>query len=93
MNLTIKILLFSLGASLVLGLLFAFAGGEPAGSGYVYWFAITAICIGALELLLSVILFLTGPGNYEWAKGLLLSCGVLLLIGFAICGSALNLTK
>lgn len=48
------------------------------------------VCLGAavISLLVSVILFITGPAQYDVAKGFLLSAGIFFLAGFAACSSA-----
>jgi len=93
MNKAIKVLLINLAA--VFGftlLLFLVIGGSFKANDFLTGLGL--ICLGAavLDLLVAVILFITGPAQYDVAKGFLLSAGVLFLAGFAACSSTtLNL--
>ena len=69
-------------------LLLAFMGTISSGfNSNDFLIVLGLICLGAavLDLIVSVILFITGPAQYNIAKGFLLSAGVLVLIGFASC--------
>jgi hypothetical protein len=91
MKKAIKVLLINLAVAFGLALL-----GFIAGNGYNandFGTALGLICLAGavLDLLLSIVLFITGPAQYEVAKGFLLSSGVLFLVGFAACsGVTLN---
>ena len=80
-----KIMLINIAACVLL----AFSGTMSSGFSNSNDFLIELglICLGAavLDVIVAVILFITGPAQYDIAKGFLLSGGVLVLIGFASC--------
>ena len=84
MKTALKVMLINLAVCLLL----AFMGTIFSGfSSNDFLIILGLICLGAavLDLIVSVILFITGPAQYNIAKGFLLSAGVLVLIGFASC--------
>lgn len=88
MNKAIKVLLINVAVvfGLTLLLLLSIGGSFKAND---FLIGLGLICLGAavLDLLVAVILFITGPAQYDVAKGFLLSAGVLFLAGFAACSS------
>lgn len=87
MKLPLKILLVSVSATLVIALMLSF-GMSSSPSDILGFFGLMSIIIGPLLLLAGVVALIAG--NKEWAQGLLLSTGVLLLLGFLTCGSLLS---
>ena len=88
MNKAIKVLLINVAVVFGFTLLLTLSGG---GSFHTNDFLIGLglICLAAavLDAIVAVILFITGPAQYDVAKGFLLSAGVLFLAGFAACSS------
>lgn len=87
MKLTFKIVLSCIGLTFLIALLVSVTGGQYAFKDFPGWFGLVALCNAGLGLLLALILGITGPKNNEWAKGFLLSAGILLLLGLLTCGS------
>jgi hypothetical protein len=88
MNKAIKVLLINV--AVVLGLtllLFLSGGGNYKANDFLTGLGLICLAAAVLNLLLAVILFITGPAQYNVAKGFLLSAGVLFLAGFAACSS------
>lgn len=90
MNKAIKVLLIN--SAVILGfslLLFLSVSGGSYNKMNDFLIGLGLICLGAavIALLVSIILFITGPAQYDVAKGFLLSAGVFLLAGFAACSS------
>ncbi|MBL7702482.1 MAG: hypothetical protein JNM14_09540 [Ferruginibacter sp.] len=63
-------------------------GGNYRANDFLIVLGLASLIAGILALLISVILFITGPAQYDVAKGFLLSAGILFLAGFAACSSA-----
>jgi len=90
MNKAIKVLLLNAAAVLGLSVLLFFSvSGGSYNQTNDFLIGLGLICLGAavLDLVVAVILFITGPAQYDVAKGFLLSAGVLFLAGFAACSS------
>jgi hypothetical protein len=87
MKLPIKIILINLAAVFVITLLIALSSGSVRSNDFAIGLGLCCLAIGLLDLFISLILFLTGKQNYEAAKGFLLSGGILILGGFAVCSS------
>jgi hypothetical protein len=88
MNKAIKVLLINV--AVVLGvtlMLFLASGGSYKVNDFLTGLGLICLAASVLDLLLAVVLFITGPAQYDVAKGFLLSGGVLLLAGFAACSS------
>ena len=88
MNKAIKVLLINL--AVVFGLtllLFLSSGSFFHANDFLIGLGLICLAAAVLDLLLAVILFITGPAQYNVAKGFLLSAGVLFLAGFAACSS------
>jgi hypothetical protein len=88
MNKAIKVLLINV--AVVLGvtlLLFLASGGSYKANDFLTGLGLICLAAAVLDLLLAVVLFITGPAQYDVAKGFLLSAGVLFLAGFAACSS------
>lgn len=66
---------------------FAMGGGSYRANDFLIILGLVCLAATVLTLLTSIILFITGPAQYDVAKGFLLSAGVLLLAGFAACSS------
>lgn len=84
----IKVLLIN--AAVVFGisiLLFLLSGGNNNANDFLIILGLLSLAAGILTILVSVILFITGPAQYDVARGFLLSAGVLFLAGFAACSS------
>ena len=88
MNKAIKVLLINVAVvlGLTLLLLLSTSGGFKAND---FLIGLGLICLAGavLDLVIAVILFITGPAQSDVAKGFLLSAGVLFLAGFAACSS------
>ena len=88
MNKAIKVLLINL--AVVFGLtllLFLAGGGSYKANDFLIGLGLICLAGAVLDILVAVILFITGPAQYDVAKGFLLSAGVLFLAGFAACSS------
>jgi hypothetical protein len=90
MNKAIKVLLINLAVAFGLTmLLFLGSGGASyKANDFLIGLGLISLAGTVLDLLLAVIFFISGPAQRDLGKGFLLSAGVLLLIGFAACGSA-----
>jgi hypothetical protein len=89
MNKAIRVMLINLAAALVITvLLFITSGGSKNANDFLIGLGLVCLAGTLLDLLLALVLFITGPAQYDIAKGFLLSAGVLLLAGFAACSSA-----
>jgi hypothetical protein len=89
MNKAIKVLLINLAVALgITILLFVTSGGNNNANDFLIGLGLICLAGTVLDLLVAVILFITGPAQYDIAKGFLLSAGVLFLSGFAACSSA-----
>jgi hypothetical protein len=89
MNKAIKVLLINIAVVFGLTLLLFLASGGNTYKANDFLTGLGLLCLAAavLDVLLAVILFITGPAQYNVAKGFLLSAGVLFLAGFAACSS------
>jgi hypothetical protein len=58
-----------------------------ARDSFALWFGIVSFCIGSLDIFVGLILLVVQDKRY--AQGFLISGGVLVLVGFATCTSAL----
>jgi ABC-type Fe3+-siderophore transport system permease subunit len=88
MKIIYKLLLGNIGLSFVIALLYKLSQAENGIDTFFVIFGITCLGVAGCDLFISIILFIAGKENREWAQGFLLSCGVLLLIGFAACTTA-----
>jgi hypothetical protein len=89
MNKAVKIMLINLAVALVITLLmFITPGGFHQVNDFLIGLGLICLAGTVLDLLIAVVLFISGPAQYEIAKGFLLSAGILLLVGFAACSSA-----
>ena len=89
MKKAIKVLLINV--AVVFGialLLFLSGGGFKQANDFLIGLGLICLAGAVLDILVAVILFITGPAQYDVAKGFLLSAGVLFLAGFAACSSA-----
>lgn len=89
MNKAIKVLLINV--AVVFGislLLFLTGGGFHQANDFLIGLGLICLACAVLDIIVAVILFITGPAQYDVAKGFLLSTGVLFLAGFAACSSA-----
>lgn len=89
MKKAMKVVLINIAVVFGLTLLLFLASAGNTYKANDFLVGLGLICLGAavLDTLLSVILFITGPAQYDVAKGFLLSAGVLFLAGFAACSS------
>jgi hypothetical protein len=89
MNKAIKVLLINVAVVFGLTLLLFLASGGSYYKANDFLTGLGLLCLAAavLDILVAVILFITGPAQYNVAKGFLLSAGVLFLAGFAACSS------
>jgi hypothetical protein len=88
MNKAIKVLLINLAVAFGLTLLlFLSTGGGFKANDFLIGLGLICLAGAVLDLVVAVILFITGPAQYNVAKGFLLSAGVLFLVGFAACSS------
>ena len=86
MNKAIKVLLINVAVVFVITLLLCLSsGGFFHANDFLIGLGLICLAAAVLDLLLAVIFFITGPAQYDVAKGFLLSGGVLVLIGFASC--------
>ena len=85
MNKAIKVLLINLASVFGITLLMSLAFGSTNSSDFLTGLGLISLGVAVLDLLVSVILFIVGKANYEIAKGFLLSCAVLFVMGFAAC--------
>ena len=83
-----KIVLINVAVVILIALLTALSEGSNPYTNFLMWFGLCCLGIGLLDLFVALILFLTGKQNYEAGKGFLLSAGILLLLGFVVCGGA-----
>lgn len=89
MNKAVKVMLINLGVAFGLSLLTLLPGGGTyKANDFLIIFGLICLAGTVLDLLIAVVLFITGPAQHDVAKGFLLSAGVLLLAGFAACSSA-----
>jgi hypothetical protein len=72
---------------MVLAIISAFIINAGSGVGFLFFFG--AVCLVAAFVDLIVGLILQGVDKKEWGRGFLLSSGMFLLVGFAICGPIL----
>ena len=91
-NLT-KIVLISLGLNIALGLLvslpLAFINDSDTSIGW----AITILAIAALSLIVQLIIGIVlavGNSNREIGKGMLISVGIILVIGLSVCSALIG---
>ena len=88
MNKAVKVLLINLSVAFGLSLLlFLSSGGFHQTSDFLIGLGLMCLAAAVLDAIVAVILFITGPAQYDVAKGFLLSAGVLFLAGFAACSS------
>ena len=90
MKIVYKVLLANIGLSIIAALIFLISQGVHDNDSFAIIFGLACIAIALCDLFICVILFTARNGHREWAQGFLLSCGVLVLIGFAACSTALN---
>jgi hypothetical protein len=89
MNKAIKVLLINVVVVLGFTLLLSLSGGGGfRANDFLIGLGLICLAAAVLDILVAVILFITGPAQYDIAKGFLLSAGVLFLAGFAACSSA-----
>jgi len=88
MNKAVKVLLINLAVAFGLSLLlFLSSGGFHQTSDFLIGLGLICLAFAVLDLVVAVILFISGPNQYAIAQGFLLSTGVLFLAGFAACSS------
>lgn len=85
MKLPVKIILINIAAVLLITLTLTVTSGSIKSNDFAIGLGLCCLAIGLLNLFIALILFLTGKHNYEAGKGFLLSGGILLLAGFAVC--------
>jgi len=85
MKLISRILLVNIAITFGIALLFAFSSGSLNNGAFLISLGLTGLGMGIFNLFVALIVFLTGQENRDWAKGFLLSGGVLFLLGFAVC--------
>ncbi len=89
MKKAIKVLLINVTVAFgITTLLFLTTGGNNNANDFLIGLGLICLAGAILDILVAVILFITGPAQYDVAKGFLLSAGVLFLAGFAACSSA-----
>jgi hypothetical protein len=89
MNKAIKVLLINVAVAFgITVLLFLTTGGSNNTNDFLIGLGLICLAGAILDILVAVILFITGSAQYDMAKGFLLSAGVLFLAGFAACSSA-----
>lgn len=89
MKKAIKVLLINVAAAFgITILLFLTTGGSNNANDFLIGLGLICLAGAILDIVVAVILFITGPAQYDVAKGFLLSAGVLFLAGFAACSSA-----
>jgi hypothetical protein len=89
MNKAIKVLLINLAVAFGLTIiLFLSSGGFHKANDFLIGLGLICLAGAVIDLLVAVILFISGPAQHNIGKGFLLSAGVLLLAGFAACSSA-----
>lgn len=91
MKIITKIVLINAAAALLIAVLTTMSVRGNPYSDFLMWLGLCCLGIGVLNLIVAVIIFLTGKQNYEAGRGFLLSSGILLLTGFAVCGGAANI--
>jgi len=82
MELRIKIVLINVAIALVLSILIG--GGNIFSPDFFIFLGIVFLVIGIICLFAGLILFIMEDQRY--AQGFLLSSGILLLLGFMVCG-------
>jgi hypothetical protein len=85
MKTALKVMFINIAACALLAFFGIMADGFQRPDDFLIWFGLICLAAAVLDLIVAVILFITGPAQYNVAKGFLLSCGVLVLIGFASC--------
>lgn len=93
MKLTFKIVLANFAIVVLITILSALATNDHSPESMLIGFGLLSLCGTAISFFISIVLFLTGSHNREWAMGFLLSSGLLLLAGLLTCGSALSTVK
>jgi len=88
MKIMYKVLLANAALSVLIALIFGLSQQSVNVNDFVVMFGLSCMGVAVVDLFISIILFLAGKENYEWGRGFLLSCGLLLLVGFALCTSA-----
>jgi hypothetical protein len=90
MKKAIKVLLINLAIAFGFAFISLLFGNNS--SDFLIVLGLVCLAGAVIDLLVAVVLFITGPLQYDVAKGFLLSSGVLFLVGFAACsGVTLNL--
>ncbi|MFN8242800.1 MAG: hypothetical protein U0X40_01995 [Ferruginibacter sp.] len=89
MNTPFRIVAINGALAVALALLFSFGNnGHFASGDFMILLGICCLGIAVLDILIAIVLFLTGQENYAAGRGFLLSGGILLLAGFAVCSAA-----
>lgn len=88
-----KIVLINAAIAVVIALMSFMSESHVQSSEFFAWLGLSCLGIGLLDLVIAVILFIAGPSNYNMGKGFLLSSGILILTGFAVCGGALGIMR
>ena len=86
-----KIVLINAAIAVVIALMSFMSESHVQSSEFFVWLGLSCLGIGLLDLVIAVILFIAGPTNYNAGKGFLLSSGILILTGFAVCGGSLGI--
>ncbi len=93
MKLMYKIALVNFAVCVLYSLLQVLISGPSQTREYFLWLGLTCLCVGLLDLFIAIVLFIAGEKSREWAQGFLFSCGVLILLGFAVCSSSFKMTR
>ena len=83
MKIQLKIILVSFGVVILLGALAGSADGYNKASDFFMVMGMVGFFAGLLQLIVG--LFLLVKTDKRYAQGFLMSAGLLILIGFAIC--------
>lgn len=86
MNTAMKVLLTNVAAVFGITLIMMLFFGSYNLNDFFIEFGLVCLAVGGINLLTSIILFISGQHNHEVAKGFLLSSGALFLLGFTSCG-------
>ena len=89
MNLQLKIILASFTVAIISGVLLALSDGSHRSADYFVSFGMVGFVGGLLQIIVG--LFLLAKTDKRYARGFLMSGGLLMLVGFATCTSNFNL--
>ena len=81
-----KICLVHLGVATLLALLLTYGADGPVGrNDFIGFFGLVCIILAPVDVVVGLLLFVFRKS--VWGQGFLLSAGVLLLLGFALCST------